>query len=105
MKHIDRQPGDGLTPPHFYGELTKTEEGCNLLRERGHFKLFANFVRNFSLEKHVEGGELLGQLKAVLWALGNIGATKNGLPFLEEEDVVKDIISLAESSEILSLKG
>ncbi|GAN00739.1 cytosolic regulator pianissimo [Mucor ambiguus] len=101
------QPGDGLTPPHFYGELTKTEEGCNLLRERGHFKLFADHVRHFSLndkkEDQVEAS--LGQLKAVLWALGNIGATKNGLPFLEEEDVVKDIVEMAESSDILSLKG
>lgn len=100
-----RQPGDGLTPPHFYGELTKTEEGCNLLRERGHFKLFADYVRNFSLEKHDQVEASLGQLKAVLWALGNIGATKNGLPFLEEEDIVKDIVEMAESSDILSLKG
>lgn len=99
----NRQPGDGLTPPHFYGELTKTEEGCNLLRERGHFKLFADYVRNFSLVEQTEAS--LGQLKAVLWALGNIGATKNGLPFLEEEDVVKDIVEMAESSDILSLKG
>ncbi|GAA5806120.1 hypothetical protein HPULCUR_011649 [Helicostylum pulchrum] len=99
------QPGDGLTPPHFYGELTKTEEGCHLLREKGHFKLFANFVRDFPLENHAEAEDSLGQLKAVLWALGNIGATKNGLPFLEEEDIVKDIINLAECSDILSLKG
>jgi hypothetical protein len=91
-----------LTPPHFYGELTKTEEGCNLLRERGHFKMFANFVRNFPMS---QAEESLPQLKAVLWALGNIGATKNGLPFLEEEDVVKDIVAMAENSDILSLKG
>ncbi|OAD02912.1 hypothetical protein MUCCIDRAFT_143465 [Mucor lusitanicus CBS 277.49] len=104
-KTINPQPGDGLTPPHFYGELTKTEEGCNLLRERGHFKLFADYVRNFSLKKQDQVEASLGQLKAVLWALGNIGATKNGLPFLEEEDVVKDIVEMAESSDILSLKG
>jgi hypothetical protein len=76
-----------------------------LLREKGHFKLFAKYVRNFSLENHDKVEASLGQLKAVLWALGNIGATKNGLPFLEEEDVVKDIVELAESSDILSLKG
>lgn len=99
-----RQPGDGLTPPHFYGELTKTEEGCNLLRQKGHFQLFANYVRNFSLD-NIDSEESLRQLKAVLWALGNIGATKNGLPFLEEEDIVKDIVNLAENSQILSLKG
>ncbi|RCH97274.1 hypothetical protein CU098_004610, partial [Rhizopus stolonifer] len=98
------QPGDGLTPPHFYGELTKTEEGCNLLRQKGHFQLFANYVRNFSLD-NIDSEESLRQLKAVLWALGNIGATKNGLPFLEEEDIVKDIVNLAENSQILSLKG
>ncbi|KAI9485740.1 MAG: Rapamycin-insensitive companion of mTOR, N-term-domain-containing protein [Benjaminiella poitrasii] len=97
------RPGDGLTPPHFYGELTKTEEGCHLLREKGHFKMFVDYVRNFSLNKCNETS--LGQLKAVLWALGNIGATKNGLPFLEENDIVKDIIEMAESSDILSLKG
>lgn len=101
--YTHRQPGDGLTPPHFYGELTKTEEGCHLLRERGHFKLFVDHVRKFSVADQTEAS--LGQLKAVLWALGNIGATKNGLPFLEEEDVVKDIVEMAESSDILSLKG
>ncbi|RCI05307.1 hypothetical protein CU098_010819 [Rhizopus stolonifer] len=99
------QPGDGLTPPHFYGELTKTEEGCNLLREKGYFKLFADYVRDFPLGEQSKAEASLGQLKAVLWALGNIGATKNGLPFLEEEDIVKDIVSMAENSEILSLKG
>ncbi|KAI8987675.1 Rapamycin-insensitive companion of mTOR, N-term-domain-containing protein [Mycotypha africana] len=99
------QPGDGLSPPHFYGELTKTEEGCNLLREKGHFRLFADYVRNSSSNKFKESDTSLSQLKAVLWALGNIGATKNGLPFLEEENVIKDIVEMAETSEILSLKG
>ncbi|KAG0172866.1 hypothetical protein DFQ28_009870 [Apophysomyces sp. BC1034] len=97
------QPGDGLTPPHFFGELTKTEEGCNLLRESRHFQNLANYIRNYSVEH--QDTEVLQQLKAVLWALGNIGATKNGLPFLEEEDIVKDIVFLAENSEVLSLKG
>lgn len=84
--------------------MTKTEEGCTLLRQKGHFQLFANYVRKFSAEKS-DSGESLSQLKAILWALGNIGATKNGLPFLEEEDIVKDIVYLAENSQILSLKG
>ncbi|KAI7853777.1 Rapamycin-insensitive companion of mTOR, middle domain-containing protein [Circinella umbellata] len=97
------QPGDGLSPPHFYGELTKTEDGCGLLREKGHFQYFADFIRNYSLEN--QNPEVFQQLKAVLWAVGSIGATKNGLPFLEEEDIVKDIVHIAESSEVLSLKG
>ncbi|KAI9321769.1 Rapamycin-insensitive companion of mTOR, middle domain-containing protein [Dichotomocladium elegans] len=97
------QPGDGLTPPHFYGELTKTEEGCNLLREKGHFQYFAKYIRSCALENL--DAEVFQQLKAVLWAVGNIGSTRNGLPFLEEEDIVKDIVWIAEHSEVLSLKG
>ncbi|KAI9307439.1 Rapamycin-insensitive companion of mTOR, N-term-domain-containing protein [Cunninghamella echinulata] len=97
------QPGDGLSPPHFYGELTKTEEGCNLLRERGHFQLFTDYIRDYSLE--TQDVEIMQHLKSVLWAVGNIGATRNGLPFLEEEDIVKDIVYMAENSEVLSLKG
>ena len=25
---------DGTIPPHFYGELTKTQQGCQLLKEK-----------------------------------------------------------------------
>ncbi|CAO3594443.1 unnamed protein product [Absidia cylindrospora] len=97
------QAGDGLSPPHFYGELTKTEEGCTLLRDKGHFQLFTNYIRDYSLEP--QDAETMQQLKSVLWAVGNIGSTRNGLPFLEEEDIVKDIVYMAENSEVLSLKG
>lgn len=77
------QAGDGLTPPHFYGELTKTEEGCALLREKGHFQYFVDYIRNYSLEN--QNVEVFQQLKAVLWAVGNIGSTKNGLPFWKKK--------------------
>lgn len=92
-----------MTPPHFYGELTKTTEGCDLLREKGHFQIFADFIRSYSMENR--DPDIVRNLKAVLWAVGNIGATKNGLPFLEEEDIVKDIVYMAERSEVLSIKG
>ncbi|ORZ19033.1 Rapamycin-insensitive companion of mTOR, N-term-domain-containing protein [Absidia repens] len=97
------QAGDGLSPPHFYGELTKTKEGCTLLRDKGHFQLFTDYIREYSLEP--QDSETMQHLKSVLWAVGNIGSTRNGLPFLEEEDIVKDIVYLAENSEVLSLKG
>ncbi|ORX62115.1 hypothetical protein DM01DRAFT_1298682 [Hesseltinella vesiculosa] len=97
------QPGDGLSPPHFYGELTKTEEGCTLLREKGHFRQFTQFLRDHW--DKVYDVQTVQQLKAVLWAIGNIGSTRNGLPFLEEEEIVKDIVFMAEHCEILSLKG
>ncbi|KAJ2956653.1 hypothetical protein NQZ79_g7530 [Umbelopsis isabellina] len=101
--HETKQPGDGWTPPHFYGELTRTEEGCMLLKEKGHFQLFVNFIRGYALDNH--DPEVILRLKATLWAVGNIGATRNGLPFLEEEDIVKDIVNMADKCDVLSLKG
>jgi hypothetical protein len=74
-----------------------------LLKKKGHFQLFANFIRSYSLDNR--DPETILRLKATLWAVGNIGATRNGLPFLEEEDIVKDIVNMAEESNILSLKG
>ncbi|KAK9759943.1 hypothetical protein K7432_016516 [Basidiobolus ranarum] len=92
-----------ITPPHFYGGLTRTKEGCDLLRKKGHFKHFAEYVRTYSSEfsdKHI-----ILKLKAVLWAVGHIGSTKIGLRFLEEEDVIKNIVNIAENSPVLSLRG
>ncbi|ORX78342.1 hypothetical protein K493DRAFT_321236, partial [Basidiobolus meristosporus CBS 931.73] len=92
-----------LTPPHFYGGLTRTKEGCDLLRKKGHFKHFAEFLRTYSIDfgdKHA-----ILELKSILWAVGHIGSTKIGLRFLEEEDVIKNIVDIAENSPVLSLRG
>ncbi|KAJ3033209.1 hypothetical protein HDV00_006652 [Rhizophlyctis rosea] len=99
----DNQEMDGTVPPHFYGELTKTNEGCDLLRRSGHFQGFANIIREFG--SAVSDNQSLLYLKSTLWAVGNIGATDTGLPFLLKENIIKDIIAIAENSPILSLRG
>lgn len=90
-------------PPHFYGELTKTPEGCQLLQRKGHFAEFAHFIRQHGAES--SDSELINKLKSVLWAVGNIGANELGLPFLEAEDVVSQIVEIAETSQVLSVRG
>lgn len=94
---------DGVVPPHFYGELAKTPEGCRILQQKGHFAEFAHFIRQHGSE--ASDGELITKLKSVLWAVGNIGANELGLPFLEAEDVVSEIVEIAESSQVLSVRG
>ncbi|KAF9316914.1 hypothetical protein BG003_001402 [Podila horticola] len=89
--------------PHFYGELTRTEEGCRLLRLKGHFAEYARYIREHGNE--CKDPSIISELKSVLWAVGNIGSTPGGLPFLEEEDLIKYIVGMAERSKILSLKG
>ncbi|OUM61326.1 hypothetical protein PIROE2DRAFT_45313 [Piromyces sp. E2] len=90
-------------PPHFYGELIKSKEGSDFLREKGHFKEFANYIRKYGM-KNLNRKKLL-KLKSILWAVGNIGSSKSGITFLLEEDIIKNIVEIAEKSKVLTLKG
>ncbi|KAF8158105.1 Rapamycin-insensitive companion of mTOR, N-term-domain-containing protein [Crassisporium funariophilum] len=94
---------DGTVPAHFYGEMAKTELGCQVLQEKGHFVEFAQFIRQHSHES--EDTDLITKLKSVLWAVGNIGATDGGLHFLEEEEIIPAILEIAEKSPIPSVRG
>lgn len=93
----------GTVPPHFYRELTRTVEGCQLLRDSGHFDAFvANIQDSWSED---EDREKILKLKGSLWAVGNVGSMELGAPFLEETDVVDWIVKIATSSEVMTIKG
>ncbi|KAF5382569.1 hypothetical protein D9615_002880 [Tricholomella constricta] len=94
---------DGTVPPHFYGEMAKTELGCQILQEKGHFTEFSQFIRKHSEES--EDMELIMKLKSILWAVGNVGATEGGLPFLEEEEIIPAVLAIAEKSPVPSIRG
>ncbi|KAG6812566.1 hypothetical protein H0H92_002218 [Tricholoma furcatifolium] len=94
---------DGTVPPHFYGEMAKTELGCQILQEKGHFVEFSQFIRQHSEE--CEDMELVMKLKSILWAVGNVGATEGGLPFLEEEEIIPAVLAIAENSPVPSIRG
>ncbi|EJU03152.1 hypothetical protein DACRYDRAFT_78031 [Dacryopinax primogenitus] len=94
---------DGMAPPHFYGEMAKTELGCQIIHEKGHFADFAQVIRQYGLED--EDRELITKLKSVLWAVGNIGSHHYGFQFIEEEDILQNIIDIVEQSAVLSVRG
>lgn len=95
--------GDSHVPPHFYKELTRTGEGCKLLRSKGHFEEFANTIRDYGMLS--DDPEMILKVKGCLWAVGNVGSMELGAPFLEETDVVQNIVEIAQSHEIMSLRG
>ncbi|KAI8586531.1 Rapamycin-insensitive companion of mTOR, N-term-domain-containing protein [Geranomyces variabilis] len=97
---------NGVAPPHFYGELARTQEGTELLRSKGHFSDFTSLIRRRRQNgwAGVQPADVL-HLKGVLWAVGNIGAVPTGLPFLLEEDLIQDIVELARSCPYITLKG
>ncbi|PHH88312.1 hypothetical protein CDD83_7704 [Cordyceps sp. RAO-2017] len=94
---------DSHVPPHFYRELTRTREGCKLLSDKGHFEEFVATIRDHGMQ--TEDGELMTKVKGCLWAVGNVGSMELGAPFLEASDVVERIIDIAESHEVMSLRG
>jgi rapamycin-insensitive companion of mTOR len=93
----------GTVPPHFYRELTRTAEGCELLKAKGHFEEFAATIQDFAMED--EDPETILKVKGCLWAVGNVGSMELGAPFLERTDVVKDIVQIAEESQVMTLRG
>ncbi|GFF30740.1 protein ste16 [Aspergillus udagawae] len=92
----------GVVPPHFYRELARTKEGCRLLEQSGHFSEFAWTIRDFRLDE--EDTEALLKVKGCLWAVGNVGSMELGAPFLET-DIVQQIVKIAESAEVLTMRG
>jgi hypothetical protein len=94
---------DSHIPPHFYRELARTKEGCKLLRDKGHFDEFASTIRDYGMLS--DDPELIVKVKGCLWAVGNVGSMELGAPFLEESDVVEQIVKIAESHEMMSLRG
>ncbi|EGU12160.1 hypothetical protein RTG_01774 [Rhodotorula toruloides ATCC 204091] len=101
--HSAGAPFDGTPPPHLYGELVKTDEGCDILRDSGHFDDFAAII---SLHAETDfDQEFIETLKSVLWAVGHIGSSAAGLMLLDDFDVLADIVQIAAFSPVYSLRG
>ncbi|KAK2910930.1 hypothetical protein Q8A67_003063 [Cirrhinus molitorella] len=88
-------------PVHLYGQLVHDKTGCLLLEAQSVIPDLSYTVRSPVLDKW----EGIKQLKAALWALGNIGSSNWGLNLLQEENVIPDIIALAQHCEVLSIRG
>lgn len=93
----------GIVPPHFYRELTRTIEGCRLLKDSGHFGEFAATIQESWSE--CEDHEVMLKVKGCLWAVGNIGSMELGASFLEDTDVVAWTAKIALQSEVMTMRG
>ncbi|XP_033946620.1 rapamycin-insensitive companion of mTOR-like [Pseudochaenichthys georgianus] len=88
-------------PVHLYGQLVHDKTGCHLLEAQSVVPDLSYTVRSPMLDTW----EGIKQLKAALWALGNIGSSNWGLNLLQEENVIPDILSLAQNCDVLSVRG
>lgn len=97
-------------PAHFYGELCRTLEGCNLLRKRGHLTDLIQTVRDWrsSKRKSID-------LKAALWALviwvdlllkGYIFSSNCGFQLLRHHSgILKELTLIPRDHSCLSVRG
>lgn len=86
-------------PPHLYGELAKTNVGCQILHGSGHIPEYIACLRDAAsapLEK-----------RAALWALGHVAATSRGFDLIRHyaTDVLDVIVKLATDSPLVSIRG
>ena len=43
--------------------------------------------------------------RAALWAIGHIGSSEFGYQIIQEADIMRELVKMAESAEILSIRG
>ncbi|KAJ2488530.1 hypothetical protein IWW37_004723 [Coemansia sp. RSA 2050] len=91
------------TPPHLFGELAKTSGGRSFLQDMGIprllFETLSNIPWNSTLPADVVG------LKATLWAIGAMGASRDGYLMLEPYDVIGRLVDVARQAQSLSTRG
>lgn len=73
-----------VVPPHLYGQLAKTEEGCAYLEEQQILPGLLAVLQAHATEAH--NATALLHVKAVLWACGHIGgASEQGMHMLQAQ--------------------
>lgn len=85
------------TPIHLFGELIKTRQGTELIKQREDIKRF----RDRLMDEKTSSQEK----RSILWTLGHIASHENGFRLIQETSLVQDIIDMAENAQILSLRG
>ncbi|KAI4899940.1 hypothetical protein NFI96_015470 [Prochilodus magdalenae] len=97
-----------FTPPHSALLWTNGAPSCGHVVRCECLCVFQNVVPDLSYTvrspvlDHWQG---IKQLKAALWALGNVGSSNWGVNLLQEENIIPDIITLAQRCEVLSVRG
>lgn len=92
----DKYQGKSM-PPNFYAELAKTPDSIRILRDSKQVEDYKQQLVNESTSIMVR--------KSLLWMFGLLGSTDYGIELLEENDVIEEIVTIAEESTFLSVRG
>ncbi|XP_048583211.1 rapamycin-insensitive companion of mTOR isoform X2 [Nematostella vectensis] len=92
---------DCFLPPHLYGKLVQKKNGFKLLQKTNDIELCVRTIQTLEPDTR----EKVIEIKAALWALGHCGSSNWGITLLMEEDVIPDIVRMAEESENFAIRG
>ncbi|KAK3755311.1 hypothetical protein QZH41_014619, partial [Actinostola sp. cb2023] len=92
---------DAYLPPHLYGELVQKKHGFKLLQKTKEVENCVCTIRTLEPDSR----ENVQEIKAALWALGHCGSSNWGITLLMEEDIIPDIVGMAEESENFAMRG
>lgn len=92
----------GPLPPHLYGQLARTESGCQYLEELRVLPEWVTLLDGDRREAY--DAHILHQVKAALWACGHVGASDLGVPLLEAHGLL-DALVAASFSPVVSVRG
>lgn len=84
-------------PVHLFGELAKSSAGIEVMGRTGVVALLAKSAK--------DENAALAKRRGCLWAIGHIGSSQMGLEVIDNADIVRNIVHLAESAENLTLRG
>ncbi|RUS88775.1 hypothetical protein EGW08_003492, partial [Elysia chlorotica] len=92
---------DVFLPAHLYGQLTMHNEGLDLLKNESCILEYFNRIHNQTLFDSND----IKSLKTALWAVGHVGLSVEGLVWLESQNIIPEIIRLAEECGVFSVRG
>ncbi|XP_013398176.1 rapamycin-insensitive companion of mTOR isoform X2 [Lingula anatina] len=92
---------DVYVPIHLYGQLVQHKEGYELIEKQDYLQEYVDSIKYQELRTD----EDVLKLKAAMWAVGQIGSSAWGLQMLERENLVPELIKLAEECGVFSVRG
>ncbi|XP_074640196.1 rapamycin-insensitive companion of mTOR-like isoform X2 [Tubulanus polymorphus] len=92
---------DVFVPLHFYGQLVQHKAGYRLLQNQPYLSEYFETIRY----QYAYADDEVLALKTALWAVGHLGSSQWGILMLQDENIVSDIIKLAEESSIFTVRG
>ncbi|GJQ71662.1 rictor [Trypoxylus dichotomus] len=88
-------------PPHIYGQLSKHEEGFQMLLDHGSIDRFLQHLENGLCDTE----EDILNMKSSLWALGHLGSSSMGSDLLSTRNALVTMVHLAENCDVYSIRA